>query len=106
MRVGERAQLVLVMRERLMVGGLPDLDGEQVLRDLAPMNDDVGIDRLGEVIVGRDDGAVGQLQRPLAKPVIVAIDVPAGKLPLEMHREAMGERALAEILLEQETSLS
>ena len=38
----------------------------------------------------------------LAEPVEVAIDFEIGKLPFYLHRQAMRQRALAEILLEQE----
>ncbi|MHC2562614.1 hypothetical protein ACVIVD_004608 [Bradyrhizobium liaoningense] len=38
------------------------------------MHDDIGVDRLAEMVVGRDDGAVRQVQRALAEPVVVAID--------------------------------
>src|SRR5258708_9555963 len=43
-----------------------------------------------------------QPQRPLAQPVVIAIDVPSRKLPFEMHRQPVRQRALAEIFLEQE----
>ena len=37
MRIGQRPQLVLVMHQRLMVGGLADLDRQQIVRDLEDM---------------------------------------------------------------------
>ena len=43
-----------------------------------------------------------QPQRALAEPVVVAIDLPARKLLFDMHRQPVRQRALAEILLEQE----
>ena len=42
-----------------------------------------------------------QPQRPLAQPVVIAIDVPSRKLLFDMHRQPVGQRALAEILFEQ-----
>ena len=43
-----------------------------------------------------------QPQRPLAEPVVVAIDLPAGKLMFEMHRQPVRQRALTDVLVEQE----
>jgi hypothetical protein len=54
------------------------------------------------MIIGGNDGAMRQPQRAFAKPVIVAIDVPARKLPFDMHREPVRQRALAEIAREQD----
>ena len=102
MRVGQRLQLVLVMFQRLVVAGLPDLDREQVVRNLALVHDDVGINRFAEMIVGRDNRAMRQPQRSLAEPVIIAIDFPARKLLFAMHREPVRQRALTEILFQQE----
>jgi len=61
------------------------------------MHDDVGIDGFSQMIVGRDDRAARQAERPLAEPVVVAIDLPARKMLLDVDREAVGQRALAEI---------
>ena len=102
MRIGQRLQLVLVMFQRLMIASLPDLDREQIVGNLALVHDDIGIDRFAELIVGRDDRSVRQPQRAFAEPVVVAIDLPARELLLEMHRQPVRQRALAEILLEQE----
>ncbi|MGY4598387.1 hypothetical protein ACVWXL_006133 [Bradyrhizobium sp. GM22.5] len=38
----------------------------KIVRDLALMHHDVRVDRLAQMIVGRDDGAVRQMQRTLA----------------------------------------
>ena len=54
------------------------------------------------MVVGRDDRPVRQPQRALAEPVVFAIDLPAGKLLFEMHRQPVGQRALAGVLVEQE----
>ncbi len=101
MRIGQRAQLVLVMFRRLMIGFLPDFDGEQVVGNLALVHDDIGIDRFCEMIVGRDHSSMRQPQRPLPQPVVVAIDAPARKLLFQMHRQPVGQRALSKILLKQ-----
>ena len=101
MRIGQRPQLVLVMLRRLVIGGLPDLDREQVIGNLALVHDDIWINRFSEMIVGGDDGSLRKPQRALAQPVVIAIDLPSRKLLLEMHRQAVGERALAEILFQQ-----
>ncbi|WP_338319994.1 hypothetical protein, partial [Bradyrhizobium ottawaense] len=45
---------------------------------------------------------VRQMQRALAEPVVIAVDRPAGELLLQMHGEPVGDRALADVLLEQE----
>ena len=66
MRIGQRPQLVLVMCQRLMVGGLPDLERQQVAGNLALVNDDIGIDGFCEMIVGGDDRPVRKPQRALA----------------------------------------
>src|SRR5271165_324858 len=42
-----------------------------------------------------------QAQRAFAEPVILAIDLPARILLLEIHREPMRQRALAEVLFQQ-----
>jgi len=42
MRVGQSAQLVMVMLRRLMVGCLPDFDREQIIGNGAAVHDDVG----------------------------------------------------------------
>ena len=102
MRIGQRPQLVPVMFRRLMVARLPDFDREQVVGNLALVHDDIGIDRFSEMIVGRDDRSMRKPQRALAQPVVIAIDLPARKLLFEMHRQPVRQRALAEILLEQE----
>ena len=80
MRIGQRLELVLVVFQGLVVAGLADLDREQIVRNLALVHDDVGIDRFAEMIVGRDDRPMRQSQRSLAEPVEIAIDVPARKL--------------------------
>ena len=82
MRIGQRAQLVPVMFRRLMVARLADFDREQVFRNGAAVHDDIGINRLREMIVGRDDRSLRKPQRSLAEPVVVAVDVPARELPL------------------------
>src|ERR1700738_3964343 len=101
MRIGQRPQLVLVMLRRLMIGRLPDFDREQVIGNLPLMHDDVRINRFSEMIVGGDDRSLRKPQRALPQPVVVAIDVPSRKLLFEVHRQAVGERALAEILFQQ-----
>src|SRR3954454_16642621 len=102
MRVGQGAQLVPVVLRRLVVTGFADLDREQVRRYFALMHDNVGVNRLSQMIVCRDDGAVGQPQRPLAEPVVVAIDLPPRKLVFQMDGQPVRQRALAQIMLEQE----
>src|SRR5882724_870217 len=102
MRIGQRPQLVLVMFQRLVIGSFPDLDREQIVRNLALVHHDVGIDRFSEVIVGRDDRAMRQPQRTLAEPVEIAIDLPARKLLFAMHRQPVRQRPLTEVLVEQE----
>ena len=102
MRIGQRLQLVLVVFQRLVIAGLADLDREQIVRNLALVHDDIGIDRFAEMIVGRDDRPMRQPQRSLAEPVEIAIDVPARKLLFAMHRQPVRQRALTEILLQQE----
>ena len=42
MRIGQAAQLVLVVFRRLMVARLADLDRQQVVRNLALVHDDIG----------------------------------------------------------------
>ena len=54
------------------------------------------------MVVGGDDRAVRQPQRAVAEPVVVAIDLPARELLFEMHRQPVRQRALADILFEQE----
>ena len=54
------------------------------------------------MIVGRDDRAAREPQRALAQPVVIAIDLPAGKMLLHMHRQPVRDRALAKILFEQQ----
>ena len=66
------------------------------------MHDDIGIDRLAEMIVGRDDRTVRQLQRPHAETIEIAIDLKIRKLPFQVQREPVRQRTLAEIVLEQE----
>src|SRR3954469_23617018 len=102
MRVRQGAQLVPIVLRRLVVTGLADFDREQVRRYFALMHDNVGVNRLSQMIVCRDDGAVGQPQRPLAKPVVVAIDLPPRKLVFQMHSQPVRQRALAQIMVEQE----
>src|SRR5216683_1952590 len=53
------------------------------------------------MIVGGDDGSLRKPKRALPQPVVIAIDVPSRKLLFEVHRQAVGERALAEILFQQ-----
>jgi hypothetical protein len=101
MRVGQRPQLVLVMFRRLLIACFPDFDREQVIGDLALVNDDVGINRFCEVIVGRDDRSMRKPQRPLAQPVVIAIDAPSRKLLFQMHRQPVSQRALSKIPFEQ-----
>src|SRR5260221_30206 len=102
MRIGQRAQLVLVVLRGLIITRLPDFDREQIVGNLALVHDDIGINRFSEVIVGRDDGSMRQPQRPLAQPVVVAIDAPASELLFQLHRQPVRQRALSEILLKQE----
>ena len=101
MRIGKRHQLVLVVLDRLVVRGLAELDRHEIVRNLALMHDDVGKYRLCHVIVGREDRAAWQPQRAFTEPIVLAIDVPARKLPFEMNRQTMRQRALAAILVEQ-----
>src|SRR5689334_2143369 len=102
MWIGQRLELVLVMLDRLMVARLADLDCQEIVRDLALMHDDVGIDRFAEMVVGRDDGSVRKPHGAFAKPVVVAIDLPARKLLFDMHGEPVCQRAFAEITLQDE----
>src|SRR3974390_1872174 len=101
MRIGERRQLVLVVLDRLVVRGLAELDRHEIVRNLALVHDDVGKYRFCQVIVGRDDRAARQPQRAFTEPIVLTIDVPARKLPFEMNRQTMRQRALAAILVEQ-----
>ena len=100
MRIGQRLQLVLIVFDRLMVGILPNFDRHQIVGDFPLVHDDIWIDGFAEMIVGRDDGAMGKPQRALAQPVVVAIDLPARKLLFDVHRQPVGQRALAEVLFQ------
>ena len=100
MRIGQRPQLVLVVLRRLMVGCFPDFDRQQIVGDRALVHHDIGIDRFRQMIVSRNDRSMRQPQRALAEPVIVAIDLPAGKLSFDLHRKPMRQGDLAEILFE------
>ncbi len=102
MRIGHRAELVPVMFRRLMIGCLANLDGEEIVGNLALVHHDIGINRFSELIIGGDNRSVRQPQRPLAQPVVIAIDLPARELLFEMHRQPVRQRALAEILRKQE----
>ena len=101
MRIGQRAQLVLVMFRRLMIARLPDLDGEQIIGNVALVHDDIGVNRFSEVIVGRDDRSLRQPQRSLPQPVVIAIDFPSRKLLFDIHCQPVRQRALSEVLLKQ-----
>src|SRR5229473_1260993 len=102
MRVGQPAQLVMVVFRRLMIARLPDFDGEQIVRNGATVHHDIGINRFSEVVVGRDNRSMREPQRPLPQPVVIAVDLPAAdELLFEMHRQPVRQRALAEILLQQ-----
>ena len=70
--------------------------------DGALVHDDVGVDRLAEMVVGRDDRAVRQFQGAGTEPVEFAIDVEIAKLPLQLDGKPVRQRALAEIVREQE----
>ena len=50
-RIGQRLQLVPVVFRRLVIGGIPHLDREQVVGDLAPVlvHDDIGVNRLSRL---------------------------------------------------------
>jgi hypothetical protein len=93
---------LLVVFRRLVVGRLPDLDREQIIGDIALVHNDVRIDRLAEMVVGRDDRSMREPQGARAKPVVIAIDLPARKLLFQMHRQPVRQRALAEIVRKQE----
>ena len=101
MRIGQGLELMLFVLDRLVVAGLADLDRHEVVGDVALMHDDVRIDRFAEMIVGRDDGSVRQPHRALTQPVVVAIDLPAGKLLFDVHRKPVRQRALAEVPLQE-----
>src|SRR5205823_2685017 len=85
MRIGQAAQLVMIVFHRLVVDGLAHLDREQVFRNRAVVHDDVGKYRLAQFIVGGNDRSVWQFQQTLAEPVVLAVDLPAVELPFQMH---------------------
>lgn len=57
------------------------------------------------MVIGRATRAAWQPQRALAEPIVVAIDLPAGELPLDIDRDSVSKRSLAEIALQQERLL-
>ena len=61
MDIGQRPQLVLIVLQRRVIARLADLDTEQIVRDLTLMHHDIGIDRLAQMVVGRNDGAMRQM---------------------------------------------